>query len=232
MIEAKKRQKELTSLSSYLSKLIKKKFGKGPEACFCTIHDNLFIVHVKNFKTPAEEVLLEKDEKKLAASFRSVIMEAILGQFLEEVAAVLGASYQRFFHDWNYENNNGAILLLQNQMPGRINDFSLDQQFQPFLIEKVRHVYYELRKVPAEITIQNVNQHICVIECTGLMPPSEQLLYEKGYADILNAMSLEMKQQFYRHEKHFQMVFNREIRDIFLMEDYVKDKNYITIFLQ
>lgn len=106
-------QENLLYLSSTFSKLLKRRFGKGPETCYVILKGNRIYVYMRNFITPAEESLINNDEVDLAAKFRSTVINIIIKEFILEVSKVLGSSFDHFLHDWNYEKNTG-ILLLEN----------------------------------------------------------------------------------------------------------------------
>ncbi|WP_256583328.1 Na-translocating system protein MpsC family protein, partial [Pseudomonas sp. 2995-1] len=93
---------------------MKKHFGKGSEACQCIIsgETNMMLVKVKNFMTPAEEVMVNKGEIQLASSYRAVIVNSIFESASMELADISGKKHDKVLHDWSYETNRGVIVIL------------------------------------------------------------------------------------------------------------------------
>ncbi|MGQ4667236.1 Na-translocating system protein MpsC family protein [Metabacillus halosaccharovorans] len=75
-------QEDLLLLSSTLSKILKRRFGKGPEICSVTLHSNRIIAFIRKYITPAEEVLLKNDNVNLVYKFRSAVMEDVVDEFI------------------------------------------------------------------------------------------------------------------------------------------------------
>ena len=82
------RQENLFYLSSTYSKLLKRRFGKGPETCYIISKNSRLYVFMRNFMTPAEEVLVEKQELNLALQFRSTVINAVTKEFLPEISKI------------------------------------------------------------------------------------------------------------------------------------------------
>jgi uncharacterized protein YbcI len=55
-------QKKEDYISSYISKLLRKKFGRGPQSCQTTISKNHLVTYIRGFLSPMENVLLEQGQ--------------------------------------------------------------------------------------------------------------------------------------------------------------------------
>ncbi|MGM0875983.1 MAG: Na-translocating system protein MpsC family protein [Bacillota bacterium] len=80
MIKTKNNHEELTYLNSYISKVLKRNFGKGPATCFTTHTNDKMFIYIKHFITPAEGVLIKNKEDHLAHKTRSVILKTIFDE--------------------------------------------------------------------------------------------------------------------------------------------------------
>ncbi|MBM4763203.1 DUF2294 family protein [Bacillus sp. B15-48] len=58
--EQKVEQHLVVSISSYISKLLRRTFGKGPQSCQTSIYINYLITYLRGFLSPIEEVLCSK----------------------------------------------------------------------------------------------------------------------------------------------------------------------------
>ncbi|MBU8905313.1 Na-translocating system protein MpsC family protein [Desertibacillus haloalkaliphilus] len=228
----KSKQEELTYLSSYFSKKLKRHFGKGPETCFSTVKDNLMLVHVRNFLTPAEEVLLESNEIHLASTFRSVIIKKIIADFIDEVERVYGITFDSYHEDWNYDSNTGAIMLVNevsSQHPTAIKDEGTMDQL---LGEQVRKASSDIHREPDQLFVKKLSRSIYVVECKGTLLPIETRLFQKGYSDILIESFRDIRTAFEKKKPMFEDVFGQSVDELFLFWDYKKNKSYITFFLK
>ena len=48
-----------TELASYIGKLLRDNFGKGPESVFVTIDQSVITIYLRNFISPTEKILIE-----------------------------------------------------------------------------------------------------------------------------------------------------------------------------
>jgi uncharacterized protein YbcI len=130
----KSNQENLVYLSSTFSKLLKRRFGKGPEACNVFIKGNRFYVYMRNFITPAEVVLMNQGQLELAHNFRSAVINSVTQEFIPEVLKTLGIPFDYFLHDWNYDKNTGILLLEQAQSN---HEEKIDNNFQNSLFHLI-----------------------------------------------------------------------------------------------
>jgi uncharacterized protein YbcI len=179
---------------------------------------------MRNFITPAEEVLIKQNKVELAMNFRSAIIDAVTEEYLPEVSKVLGISFDSFFHDWNYDRNTG-ILLLDNPLSDHEENIEKSFENNLFtLIESVGSSYY---KKPASLKVVKFTQNICAIESKEVLLPLERIVYEKGNLELLLHQAWEIKKGYWRNKELFEGLFNRLIEDMFIMWDYKENRNYL-----
>jgi uncharacterized protein YbcI len=179
---------------------------------------------MRNFITPAEEVLLKQDKLELAVNFRSSIINAVTEEYFPQVSKVLGITFDYFYHDWNYDKNTGILLLDHTQSDHEENiDSSLERNLF-ILIENVGSSYY---KKPAFLKVVKFTQNICAIESKEVLLPLEKLVYEKGNVELLLHHSWEIKKGYWEYKEQFEVLFNRLIEDMFMMWDYKNNRNYL-----
>ncbi|MBP1940477.1 uncharacterized protein YbcI [Bacillus luteolus] len=212
-----------------MSKRLKQKFGKGPETCFASLKDDMLSIHIKKFITPAEEVLIGSENTNLALKFRSVIMKAILTEFIDEVMNEYQIQIENAFHDWNYENNSGMILFKINQ------PVSSGDEYQFFagnrVLKTLQDVTSNIHKVPTNCKLIRLNGNLYVIECQEIMLDIEKVLFKKGYEEILIERSNEIKNSYTQHIPLFEEALGRGIESIFIMWDYDNDNGYVLLSL-
>ncbi len=217
-------QDDLLYLSSTFSKLLKRKFGKGPETCLVMIKGSRLYVYMRSFITPAEEVLKNQDELNLAIQFRSAVMSSVTKEFILAASTVLGNAFDNFLHDWNYETNTGILVL---EKAAEIHERLVDVSIENTLFSKLKDIGARYHKQPASLKVVKYTHNICAIESKEVLLKIESLVYEKGNIDVLLHYSREVKSGYYKHKGVFEDLFNRLIDDIFILWDYEGDRNYL-----
>ncbi|MFP7299674.1 Na-translocating system protein MpsC family protein [Neobacillus niacini] len=211
-------------LSSTFSKLVKRRFGKGPEACNVILKGNRFYVYMRNFITPAEEVLLKQDKLELAVNFRCSITNAVTEEYLLVVSKVLGIAFDSFYHDWNYDQNTGILLLEHSQSDYKEN---IESSLEGSLFSLIENVGSSYHKKPGSLKIVKFTQNICAIESKEVLLPLEKLVYEKGNFELLMHQAWEIKKGYWSNKGQFELLFSRLIEDMFLMWDYKNNRHYL-----
>ena len=223
-------QEDLLLLSSSLSKLLKRRFGKGPETCYITMHASKLVIHIRNFITPAEDVLLKSKKRQLAHTFRASVMETVFKEFSQEAIDTLGIPFNYYLQDWNFEQNS-ALLLMEN----RETDEWIDSFISPLLKEKIfqlmTEICAEVHKQPTSMEIIKAHPNLYVIKSTGVLLQVEKMLVTKGHEDLLNERTAEIKESYLRHATAFQELFESKVEDLFIMWDYIHDRSYCFIYI-
>lgn len=217
-------QENLVYLSSTFSKLLKRRFGKGPESCNVILKGNRFYVYMRNFITPAEEVLMNQGQLELALNFRTAVINSVTEEFIPDVSKALGIPFDNFFHDWNYDKNTGILLLDQAQSN---HEEMIDNSFQNRLFHLIESVGSNYHKKPASLKIVKFTQNICAIESTEVFLPLERIVYEKGNVDLLLHHAITIKDGYWKNKEQFESLFGRLIEDMFMMWDYKNNRNYL-----
>lgn len=220
----KSTQENLLYLSSTFSRLLKRRFGKGPETCTMMSKGNKLYIYMRNFITPAEEVLVENNELNLAHTFRSTVINAVITEFIPEVSKVFGGAVDHYYHDWNYPSNTGIILL--ENIPSN-DEVKIDIGFEKSFFNLIEEVGTRYHKRPASLNIVKFTQNICAVEAKDVLLHLESLAYVKGNLDLLLHQAREIKSGYLKNKKLFEHIFNRIIEDIFMLWDYDNNRSFL-----
>ncbi|KAA0544927.1 DUF2294 family protein [Bacillus sp. BGMRC 2118] len=217
-------QEELIALSSSISKTLKRAFGKGPETCYTVKKGNRIYVFVRNFMTPAEEILVNNQETVLVSRFRSAVISSISKDVFEKVSKGLNVTISSLSHDWNYHTNTG-LMIMEVDHTVDFEDYTV-VGFRKELLQLFQSIGSEMHKVPYDLKIVKYSQNICSIELNSLMFPLVFLLFKNGNVDLLISHSQEIKNEYMKQSKLFEEVFNRSIEDLFITWDFHHNKSY------
>lgn len=229
MIKTKNNYEDLTYLNSYISKVLKKNFGKGPATCYTSLTEDRMFIYIKHFITPVEEVLVRNNQGNLAYKTRTVILETIFKEIRDEIDQVLGITFTTMHHDWNYNKNTGLLMLVKESNSLKLNNVTprSDDTYKD-----IQKICSEVHKKPNKIIIVNATSSIYYIEYTGFMIQIEHGLYNKGYDDLLIERNKEVKKIYEQNKRLFEKDLKRSISDIFFIPDYKLDKGTIVFYVK
>ncbi|MDR4887939.1 Na-translocating system protein MpsC family protein [Fredinandcohnia sp. QZ13] len=216
------KQEELTHISSYVSKLIKSKFGKGPETCFTSISDQYIVIHIKKFMTKIEHELVKKEDFATAGEIRTRITEELLDPIQETLGEICDNPITNLYQDWNFQKNSGVLLAVVNSEQQRKVENSLEFMLLRKEISKQSEFY---QYQPYEQSLTKIGEKIYIIRTAGYILPIERILIEKGM-HILKERENNIRKKYHANRHRFNKIINNEIHDIFMIWDYDKDENY------
>jgi uncharacterized protein YbcI len=231
MIREGKQEQDLTYLSSYFSKMIKLKFGKGPEMCSATMRNNLLVVRVQHFMTSTEKVLCENNEVGLALRVRSILLETIFEEIRSDISALTGLKISSFYHDWDFESDQGLLLFVAGSAI-EFQDSHVNEEYELTLSERIQTVCERVHKRPIIINILKMSSSICAVECLDALIKTEHLLHRNGYHDILMERSVEIRKCFHQFKEEFEEILNSRVSQTFLFWDYDHNKSYLIFCLK
>ncbi|MCC3358443.1 Na-translocating system protein MpsC family protein [Bacillus sp. REN16] len=216
------KQEELTQISSYVSKLIKSKFGKGPETCYTSISEQYIVVHIKKFMTKIECELTKKEDFETAIRIRSSIMEDLLDPIQEMLEETCNKQISQLYQDWNFFKNTGVLLAVVKSEQKFEGENSLEFMLLRNEISKQSEFY---QYQPKEQTFAKIGEKIYIIRSAGYLLPIERLLIEKGM-HILEERENRIRSRYDTNLYRFNKIIKNEITDIFMIWNYEKDESF------
>ncbi|KHF41379.1 Na-translocating system protein MpsC family protein [Halalkalibacter okhensis] len=230
MIKESHQQQDLTYLSSFICKIMKRRLGKGPEQCNIVVKNNLVIVKIHNFITPAEEVLCHKQELSLALKFRSVLVKAIIEEVKADITKVTRVEITKSLFDWDYEKNVGIMMFVGNESL-HTSPFA-NTMLEDSFIDKIKIISDRIHKRPSSVKWVLSDPVVQVIECNDVLIKTESLLFENGYEDLLLERGQEIRKNYNDYCDEFESILGQSIRQLFVTWDYESNKNYLIFFVK
>lgn len=221
---------ELTQLSTWLSKLLKKRFGKGPEACHMSVQGERLLIYTRQYMTPVEDVLKKSGRLELAHQVRAVVIDKVYGEFVEAASDVMGVRLDRYYHDWDYERNAG-ILMLEGEGAAEENADREEAQLKSRLFKQMMQVGSLVHKPPRSMSLLRFGPNVIVVECLGVLLHIEHVLAQQGDPKLLHERSLEIKHCYLSHKDGFEQAIGREIEGLFKLWDFDRDRSYTFFYL-
>ncbi len=223
-------QDVLNSISSYLSKLLRKNFGRGPQSCQSTVNKNIFVMYIRGFISPMEEILMAQGQFVQVEKARSVIVNHALDQLKGVVEVSLKCEISETYHDWNFPNNSGFIIFLLDR---EVTDHSIAVAEVDLvrLESEVARISMLVQKVPDQIQIYTISPTIFVIERRGILIAIEKALIQKGFEEELIITKDELEKEYFHNFGEFYEIFNKGVKDIFIDWNFKEDKSMMGIIL-
>lgn len=224
-------QDKLTYISSYTSKLLRNKFGRGPESCFAATADQYVVFTIRGFISPMEEVLLQEKQEIHVDYARNIVIKSILGELKGVIQVTLEKEVISFFHDWNFPNNSGIIIVI---LESPLIELESDQQSIDFsLLEaEVSRISYLVEKTPEEIYSYQISPKIFIVKRVGILVPIEKALIERGFRQELHVTKDILEKSYLHRHGTFDQIFKQHVKDIFVDWDMNEDYSLICFILK
>ncbi|RFB13438.1 DUF2294 family protein [Bacillus sp. HNG] len=223
-------QEKLKYISSYTSKLLRNKFGRGPESCSAVTADRFLVLHIRGFVSPMEEVLLQENQVIQVDHARDVVIKSILAELKGVFQVTLETEVKTFSHDWNFPNNTGVIIaeLVDSLLPMEKNS-----EVNYSLLEmEVARISQLVEKTPDYIFSFQISPKIFIVKREGILVPIEKALIEAGFKNELHFTKDELEKSYFHRYGKFDQLFHRPVTDIFIDWNFKNDNSLICFVLK
>lgn len=212
-------------ISSYIGRLIREKFGKGPASVFVTIKYPFITIYLKDFLAPMERVLLNKGEIKRVEETRDVLMEELLPEIISQLHKLADIDVKDLHYDWNLDNHSGMIF---GWIPGKKMEEGL-----PGVSEDVEQAFYNEineaskrgQKMPEKTEVFWLNDRTIVTKRTGILVKVEKELIKNNFTEELKLTKRPMEKRLVDQRK-LETILDRHIEDTFVDWHFSEDIGY------
>lgn len=214
-------------LAGFTARLLRKHFGKGPEAVFVSFTDDVICIYVRDLLTPVEKVLLENNQFGMVYATRDSLMEKCLPELKEQIKDETGHYFKRFYYDWNMETNGGVIVAVKDQLSDDSSDTSLLK-----VNELVAHVTQKTERLPDKVKSVKLNNRTLVIYREGILVNIEKEIVRSGDEEVLRKAKGNLEKQELREafDKQSQLL-QGTAQEIFVDWSFEKDQSLIVIII-
>ncbi|WP_174735099.1 Na-translocating system protein MpsC family protein [Mesobacillus harenae] len=228
MKETQTRKPE-AEIASYIGKVLRDKFGKGPESVFVTISLPFISVYIRNFFSPIEQALMDQKEANTIQNTRALLMESLRVEIKAYIQVITGVEIKEFYYDWNIANKTGAFLAIAAQDK---NSKNVAQKFKgkDAVDLKIKDISQEVQKAPEHIESYRMNDRLMLVIREGILVKIEKELIRQGYEKILKTTK-RILEKSYLHDNEFEKILNQKVTEIFVDWDFDLDKSAIWFIL-
>jgi uncharacterized protein YbcI len=223
-------QERLKYISSYTSKLLRNKFGRGPESCFAVTADQFLVLQIRGFISPMEEVLLQENQRIQVDHARDVVIKNIVAELKGVFQVTLETEVKTFFHDWNFPNNTGVIIA---ELENSLMPMKKSEEINFSLLEsEVARISELVEKTPEETSSFQISPKVFIVKREGILVPIEKALIEEGFKKELHFAKDDLEKNYLHRYGKFDQIFQRAVTDIFVDWNFKNDNSLICFTLK
>ncbi len=218
-------------ISSYIGKLLRDTFGKGPESVYVTMGYTFINIYLRNFLSPSERVLMAQDQVDILEQMRHKLMQSLSPEIRSYIELVTGVQLREIYFDWNLHNQSGLIFGISSlPFPG-YESIQENYHGKNDLEREVVSISQQAQKVPEEIYSCELSPRNIVVIRNGILVRIEKELIREGLEDILKNVKRKLEKSYLHNNNHMEEIIKKRIIDVFVDWNLELDKSVIAYIL-
>lgn len=215
-------------VGSYVGKILRDTFGKGPESVFVSINNSIITIHLRNFISPMESVLMARDEEKTVQQTRDILMQSLIPEIKAYVKIVTGIEIKEFYYDWGLHNKSGIFVGISSEDEKiKMEDYSGKEA----LHNEIINISIRAQKAPEEIYSSFLNPRTLILIRNGILVSIEKEFIRLGYQEVLLIAKRNLEKRLLHNNTYFETILNRRVMDIFVDWDFTLDRSVMVFIL-
>lgn len=216
-------QAQINQVSSFTGKLLRDRFGKGPESVYVSIGERGITLHIRNFIGPVEKFLLSKEEEQALRYTRELLMKSLLPELTIYLKDEIGLDVDEMFYDWGLHNATGIIVgLFQNAI--QVSNY---YEGQAEVHKQVALLTAKVQKEPERIDSWWINSRTLIVVREGLLILLEKELIGLGYENVLKTTKRKLEKRVFGQDNRIGELFGKELADVYVDWDLERDKGIV-----
>lgn len=222
------RQYQITNeLSSYISKILRGHFGRGPESVNVSLGFTFITIYLRNFLTPTEKVLLSQNQEGNVLQTRDMVMQLLIPEIKAYIKFVTGMEIREFYYDWGLHNKSGMFMGISSDSSSIEQPIFENYTGKEEIHNELINISQEAEKVPGEIYSYRMNERTLLVIRNGILVRIEKQLIRQGFKEQLKIAKRALEKDLLHNNNHFQGILGTKVMDIFVDWDFDLDKSVI-----
>ncbi|GIP38482.1 hypothetical protein J31TS4_17620 [Paenibacillus sp. J31TS4] len=223
---------EKSQIASYTARLLRERFGKGPESVYVSLGDRFVVLHLRKFLGPVEQFLLSQDEERAFRYTRELLMKSLLPDLNGFLQTTLGVELTELYYDWGNDFADGMIVGLCRE-PFTDEEQTLTQYpGQEVVHRQIERITQKAQRHPDRTDSVWLNDRTLVVIREGLLIALELELIGLGYEEILKVTKRKLEKRLIVEETDIGELFGKQRVDIFVDWDFELDKSVMVMTFQ
>jgi uncharacterized protein YbcI len=222
---------QTAEVSSYIGKLLRNHFGRGPDSVFVSIGYPFISMYLRNFISPMEKVLIRQKQDKIVQQTREILIQTLIPEIKAYIKIITGMEIREFYYDWGLHNNSGLFLGIASDSSSTEETLIEDYPGREHLHQEIVHLSRQAEKAPAELYSCQLNSRTVVAVRNGILVSIEKQLIREGHQEILKIAKRTLEKGLLHNNGRFEGILNSKIVDIFVDWDFDLDKSVFVFIL-
>lgn len=221
-------QKEI---SGYTGRMFRDNFGKGPQSVYTSFGHTFLTIYLRNFLTPSERVLLDKDQIMTIQEMRDKLMETIIPELRAYVEITSGKKINEVYYDWNLHNKSAMITCISEEPFTPTDEINEAYSGKAGVDQEIISISHQAQKAPEEIYSCELNERTIVVIRNGILVRIEKELIRLGYQQVLKQVKRNLEKSYLHNTGRFETILQNRVIDSFVDWDFDLDKSVILFIL-
>ncbi|WP_322906729.1 Na-translocating system protein MpsC family protein [Paenibacillus sp. SGZ-1009] len=213
----------ITQATSYTTKLLRNRFGKGPESVSIHLCKNCVVFHLKNFISPVEKFLISQEEEQAFRYTRDLMMKSLLPELRSFLQHQLHMDVIDWYYDWGLYHASGVIVALLGPETMAAADYKHKQAIQQQIIQTTR----ALQKPPEYIDSWWINARMLFVFRRGTTILLEKEFITLGYEPMLRLTKDKLEKRLLQKHTGIEQIVGKKIADLYVDWNFEKDHSMI-----
>lgn len=219
----------IQNISSYIGKLFRDNFGKGPESVFVSVGLTYMTVHLRNLLTPAERVLMDQDQTDIIVQMRDTLIQRLYPELKGYIQLTTGVQVQEMYYDWNLHNRSGMITFIGEEPFPYAESVNDAYPGKPIIDQEIINISQQAQKIPEELYSFELNSRTILIVRNGILVRIEKELIRLGHSALLKRVKRNLEKSYLHNNGHFEAALNRKVIDVFCDWDFERDRSIMLL---
>ncbi|ARU63811.1 hypothetical protein CBW65_06205 [Tumebacillus avium] len=222
----------LTTIGSYVSKLLRDHFGKGPESVFVSMGSAYFNIYIRNFLSPMEKVLLEQEQGDVVLELRQKMLDRLLPELRAYLEIQTGQGINELYYDWDLSNKSGMIFGVSSAPFEQGSAIDENYAGRAELEEVINKISKQAQKLPDQTISCLLNPRTLVVMRSGIMVRIEKEMIRLGHGDLLRNVKRQLEKSYLQSSSQFENILQQQVVDSFVDWHFELDKSVILFVLK
>ncbi|MBA2939910.1 DUF2294 family protein [Paenibacillus sp. CGMCC 1.16610] len=220
-------------IASYIGRLLREAFGKGPQSVFVSISRPYIVIYLRNFLSPTEKILLQQDQLLSIQHTRDLVMKSLIPELKAFLFIHSGMKICEFYYDWVLHNQSGVLVGIESD-DKYISAASVQERYvgKEALHQEIDQISNQIQKSPDDIYSCMINERTLLVVRHGILISIGKELIQLGFEESLKLAERNLeKRHLHNNNTHFQKILNSKIIDVFADWDFHLDKSIFVFIL-
>lgn len=221
-------------ISSYVGKLLRDNFGKGPEAVFVSLGYNFITIYLKNFCSQIDMALQEQNQDQMIFDIREKLMLTLAPKIKLYIEMITKNTIVEFYYDWSLHNKTGILVGIAQKPFNFTNSTNSSNEIfegKDALENEILRLIGCDQKFHENISSYEINSRTIIVIRKNTTVMIEKELIRKGYSELLKIVRRDLEKNQLHNDVNYEVILKRKVTDIFVDWNFHLDKSIFVIIM-